>query len=203
MDLDSATGQKINRYRLNVTTVTYDKTSENDIAMITHETGGDKVTEYIGSWKRESVIGSGGSGVVYLESCAATGNFRAVKQLMTTRNDWGRREIDGMLLVKDARLSFKTTPPLVKNTTDAGYQYPRLFVNLYCWYNCGGSLYIAMEYHHLGDINSYILSVGALDEEAARVIATQILQAVFVLHEFSFMHRDIKPEVRPLLSMDR
>ncbi|KAL0639030.1 hypothetical protein Q9L58_001912 [Maublancomyces gigas] len=170
MDLDSATGQRVNRYRLDVTTVTYDKTPENDIAMITHETGGDKVTEYIGSWKRESVIGSGGSGVVYLESCAAAGSVRAVKQLMTTRNEWRRREIDGMLL------------------------FPRLFVNLYCWYYCGGSMYIAMEYHHLGDISSYIFSVGALDENAARVIATQILQAVFVLHEHGFMHRDIKPE---------
>lgn len=110
IDLDSATGQKLNRYRLDVTTVIYDKTPENDIAMITHDTGGDKVTEYIGSWKRVSVIGRGGSGVVYLESCAATGSVRAVKQLMTTRNEWRRREIDGMLLVKDARLSFETTP---------------------------------------------------------------------------------------------
>lgn len=64
-------------------------------------------------------------------------------------------------------------------------------------------MYIAMEYHHLGDINSYILSVGALEEKVARSIARQILQAVFVLHEHGFMHRDIKPEVRPSLSMDR
>lgn len=59
-----------------VTTVSYDDTPENDIAMITYDTGGDAVTEDIKLWKCESVIGRGGNGVGYLGSYAATGHAR-------------------------------------------------------------------------------------------------------------------------------
>lgn len=46
-----------------------------------------------------------------IRSYAATGHARAVK-LMTSRNEWKRREIDGMLLVKNVRLLLETTSHL-------------------------------------------------------------------------------------------
>lgn len=55
-----------------------------------------------------------------------------------------------------------------------------------------------MEYVPGGDLMNYVRDVGALPEGEARVIAEQILQALFVLHEHSLTHRDVKPQVKPL-----
>lgn len=82
-------------------TVVYDDTPERDIRTITHDTGGEAAIEYTGSWKREWVIGSGGSGVVYLESHVVTNRLRAVKQLMKSNDRWEKREIDCMLQVRE------------------------------------------------------------------------------------------------------
>lgn len=52
-----------------------------------------------------------------------------------------------------------------------------------------------MEYVPGGDLMDYVRDAGAFAEGEARAIAEQILQAVFVLHEHSLTHRDIKPQV--------
>lgn len=56
-------------------------------------------------------------------------------------------------------------------------------------------MYVAMEYHHDGDLKKYIKEHGPFPEAIAKGIAQQVLQGVFVLHELEIMHRDIKPEV--------
>lgn len=73
-------------------------------------------------------------------------------------------------------------------------QYRRLFVDFHAWYEVDYT-YIAMEYVSGGDLQAYIGKVGALEEREAKGIAEQILQAVFILHEYHFMHCDLKPEV--------
>lgn len=55
-----------------------------------------------------------------------------------------------------------------------------------------------MDCHQWGDLNRYVTTYGAFSEPDARLIARQLLQAVFVLHQFSIVHRDIKPEVQHL-----
>lgn len=57
-----------------------------------------------------------------------------------------------------------------------------------------------MEYHPDGDLYGYVKSCGPFPEVIARGIAEQILQGIFVLHDFDVMHRDIKPEVCQLSS---
>lgn len=52
-----------------------------------------------------------------------------------------------------------------------------------------------MDYLPLGDIGNYIARFGAFEERAARPVAEQVLQGIFVIHENGYMHRDIKPEV--------
>lgn len=52
-----------------------------------------------------------------------------------------------------------------------------------------------MEYIPNGDLMGHVREFGAFAEGEARAIAEQILQALFILHEHSLTHRDIKPEV--------
>lgn len=63
--------------------------------------------------------------------------------------------------------------------------------------------FIAMDYHQWGDLNRYVTTYGAFAEPDARLIAEQLVQAVFVLHHFSIVHRDIKPEVLHLRDRER
>lgn len=84
----------LNKYRLSGTTVTEYETR--------HESGGQEVMEYVGTWVRErdSCVGSGSSGFVYLERNTSTNKLRAVKQL-SRGFKWQAREMECMILVKN------------------------------------------------------------------------------------------------------
>lgn len=53
-----------------------------------------------------------------------------------------------------------------------------------------------MEYCPYGDLKSYYAR--PIPEAEARNICTQLLDGLEVLHSLGIVHRDIKPEVRPL-----
>lgn len=84
----------LNKYRLSGTTVTECETR--------HESGGQEVMQYVGTWVREgdSCVGSGSSGLVYLERNTSTNKLRAVKQLSRGFR-WQAREMECMILVKN------------------------------------------------------------------------------------------------------
>lgn len=50
-----------------------------------------------------------------------------------------------------------------------------------------------------GNLKEYMSQYGVFNEKAAKDITEQILQGVHVLHENRIMHRDIKPEVWPIV----
>lgn len=50
-----------------------------------------------------------------------------------------------------------------------------------------------MEFLPCGDLGKHIKN--ALAEEDTRLIAQQLLEGLKTLHNFGFLHRDLKPEV--------
>ncbi len=64
------------------------------------------------------------------------------------------------------------------------------------WFEDFDSVYLAMEYIPLGDLESN-MPEGAkrLDEPEVRVITFQILEGLRIMHLEAFVHRDLKPKV--------
>jgi serine/threonine protein kinase len=52
-----------------------------------------------------------------------------------------------------------------------------------------------MEYIVKGDLHNYLIKQNTPDEQESRVIATQLLEGLQVMHKHGFAHRDLKPQV--------
>jgi serine/threonine protein kinase len=52
-----------------------------------------------------------------------------------------------------------------------------------------------MEYTAGGDLRAYMLQDRARAKESCRIITTQILTALDILHKNQICHRDLKPQV--------
>lgn len=72
-------------------------------------------------------------------------------------------------------------------------QYTGLFVQLYGWFEDIESIYIAMEYFELGDLQRHLTS--PLPEKDGQQISHQLLEALEHIHANGFVHRDLKPAV--------
>jgi serine/threonine protein kinase len=59
-----------------------------------------------------------------------------------------------------------------------------------------------MEYLEIGDLFTYLYDKPSLPEDEAKEIAYQILDGLNMMHENGFSHRDLKPEVSLLVSME-
>lgn len=59
------------------------------------------------------------------------------------------------------------------------------------WFESDTSIFLAMEYFELGDLDKYITS--ELTETDAKVIGRQLLEGLQVLHGYHLAHRDLKP----------
>jgi serine/threonine protein kinase len=60
-----------------------------------------------------------------------------------------------------------------------------------------------MEYVEHGDLVSLLGEETKLRETDAQTIAKQILKGLETMHEHNICHRDVKPDVRSSLSMER
>jgi serine/threonine protein kinase len=76
-------------------------------------------------------------------------------------------------------------------------QYELCFVKSFGWYESNDSVFIAMEYFPLGDLQSYLLS--PLLEKEAQQITFQVLEGLLFMHDNGFAHRDLKPAVSVFL----
>lgn len=63
------------------------------------------------------------------------------------------------------------------------------------WFESDDAVFLAMDYAPFGDLNEYI-ATGEIGENDAKQIARDILEALTIIHEEGFTHRDIKPQVR-------
>lgn len=72
-------------------------------------------------------------------------------------------------------------------------QFEYHFIKTYGWYENDRTLFIAMEYLDLGDLQSYLADRGPVRESSTKFISSQILRGLKYMHEEGFVHRDLKP----------
>ncbi|CAG9993357.1 unnamed protein product [Clonostachys byssicola] len=136
---------------------------------------------------RQDPVGKGGMGLVYVEERERVGSrpvsLRAVKKIQLS----GRPEQKKMIR-RELEAMFKFSQPRFKG----------LFIQPYGWFLSGDYVHIAMEYYELGDLQKYLdhpskCPNGRLPEHEAGSIASQILDALYVMHQHNFSHWDLKP----------
>lgn len=133
-------------------------------------------------------LGAGGQGMVWLEQEVdkhrqpkSPPRLRAVKQFRTDQPG---------LLVKECVRELEAIAKFSQ------VKYADHFVRCSGWYRGPDSIYLAMEYCDLGDLQAYVRTRGVLSEDETRTVTRQILVALAYMHAERFAHRDLKPLVR-------
>ena len=62
------------------------------------------------------------------------------------------------------------------------------------WFEDDDYVYLAMEYFPLGTLDKFISD--EVKERDAKLISSQLLEGLTIMHEEGFAHRDLKPQVR-------
>lgn len=123
-----------------------------------------------------------GFGEVRLEVCLEEKKRRAVKRIWATGSTLKaqyERELKALL---------EFSKPKCKESA--------AFVEFYGWFQDPESVYIAMEFIPLGDLEANVTARGgALKEPEVRDITVQVLEGLKIMHLESFVHRDLKPKV--------
>lgn len=133
-------------------------------------------------WKVERVLGRGGSGEVRLEFNADGDERRAVKRI------WG----NGTTLKREYEMELRALLEFSKPK----YKQAAVFVEFYGWFEDNESVYLAMEHISLGDLEHNVPTrPGAIPEPEIRLIVSQILDGLKIMHLENFAHRDLKPQV--------
>ncbi|CAH0056128.1 unnamed protein product [Clonostachys solani] len=132
-------------------------------------------------WERQSELGSGAFGRVWLEKCAKgddIGKLRAVKEITKLQRQSRSSEIDyNRELEAIAKFSHK--------------KYVHCFVQSFGWFESEEAIFIAMEYLEHGDLQSHLDR--PFPEDEVRDIVFQLLEGLSFMHENGFAHRDLKP----------
>ncbi|CEO59898.1 hypothetical protein PMG11_04548 [Penicillium brasilianum] len=137
-------------------------------------------------WHRQKKIGGGGFGTVWLETCtqgassstsAPAVTVRAVKQI----------DLDSRL----GKIDYHRELEAIAKFSHARYE--RCFVKSFGWYEGPRQLFITMEYLEIGDLFTYLCEKPPLPEAEAKHITYQILDALTMMHQHEFAHRDLKP----------
>ncbi|KAH8722144.1 kinase-like domain-containing protein [Ilyonectria robusta] len=140
-------------------------------------------------WIHKKELGFGGYGSVQLQLKEAPNpglpQYRAVKSIRVSENDF-----------KSKRSQYvRELESLAKFSHE---KYTDFFVKFSGWYTSPGWLHIAMEYCELGDLHKYLSDArkcpdNRLPEDQVLDIASQVLNALSMMHGERFAHRDLKP----------
>jgi serine/threonine protein kinase len=133
-------------------------------------------------WRVERVLGRGGSGEVRLEHNEEGSERRAVKRIWAS----------GSTL----KLAYERELKALMEFSKPKYKEAAVFVDFLGWFEDHESVYLAMEYLPLGDLEGNIHPrAGAISEPEIREITLQILEGLKIMHMEHFVHRDLKPKV--------
>ncbi|KAF3928489.1 hypothetical protein ABW20_dc0107948 [Dactylellina cionopaga] len=140
-------------------------------------------------WDIGSQIAEGGFAYLRIDRLRQQHN-----DVFPTKSSRGCRAVK--VISKSAPLGWKTWDYMKELNTIAkfsGPQYAENFVKTYGWFEDDKSIYIAMEYHPLGDLGRHIKLERPFSESTASQIIKQITEGVNFMHQNGFTHRDLKP----------
>ncbi|KAG4434684.1 hypothetical protein IFR05_009830 [Cadophora sp. M221] len=130
-------------------------------------------------WKVERLLGKGGFGEVRLEAHAE--EQRAVKRIWATGTTF--------------KVEYKRELKALLEFSKPKYKESAVFVGFLGWFQDTESVYLAMEYVPMGDLEDNVKTQGGMIEEVGvKDIAMQILEGLKIMHLERFVHRDLKPK---------
>jgi serine/threonine protein kinase len=133
-------------------------------------------------WKVERLLGKGSYGEVRLEVYSEGNERRAVKRI------WARGSTFKVAYERELKALLEFSKPKYKESA--------VFVEFFGWFEDPESVYLAMEYVPLGDLEENVQGIGGTIKEAeVRDITNQILEGLKIMHLEKFVHRDLKPQV--------
>ncbi|KAK0663946.1 putative serine/threonine-protein kinase [Cercophora samala] len=141
-------------------------------------------------WDLREEIGDGGSGVVRKEERrvhpseekSQSPRVRAVKQM---------RKLDQNQDQGQAQWNYRAELEAVVKFSQP--EYDPFFVHTFGWFENQDSVFVAMEFLPLGDLERFKRSSSPLSESDTSLIVWQLIQGVRHMHEAGFAHRDLKP----------
>ncbi|KAL3447146.1 kinase-like domain-containing protein [Aspergillus insuetus] len=138
-------------------------------------------------WIRRGRIGQGGFASVWREERADQCDNGGEKPVMRAV-----KEIN--LKGRAGRVDYTRELEAIAKFSQRKYDQVGCFVKTYGWYKTAKSLFIAMEYLELGDLQTYLHrdEQPPLPECEAQDIVYQILYGLREMHENDFVHRDLK-----------
>ncbi|CAG9977325.1 unnamed protein product [Clonostachys byssicola] len=135
-------------------------------------------------WTRERKIGSSASSSTWLEKCISGeegGQLRAVKEIP--------KRISSR--AADASEFVDYTKQLEAIAKFSQEEHRARFVQSYGWYENEDSILVSMEFHLFGDLRHFMWF--KFPEEHVRLIISQILVALDLVHESGFVYGALEP----------
>ena len=141
----------------------------------------------MGRWKKEKLLGAGADGKVYLAVDTKTGSQFAVKELLISSDNEGKKgdaqankeEVRNDVIRKQMEI-LQSLPHHENVVTHTGVERTTCALN------------IMMEYVKGGSISSLVSRLGQFGEGVIRTYTKHICTALAFLHQHSVIHRDVK-----------
>ncbi|HEV2946587.1 MAG TPA: protein kinase, partial [Gemmataceae bacterium] len=136
----------------------------------------ENLRSYIGRYRLQSHIATGGMGIVY-----------------KARDEESHQNVALKILLP----GLAQNPTTLERFRQEAVRFAKLrhenIVRLYEFGQANGIHFLALEYVDGIDLHEYISRKGQLDPEEASLVLTQAIRALAYLHQQQIVHRDVKP----------